>query len=40
MEKTMLLPSQLFQEVLEDHGVLGPPAGHEILGGPDGEDQV
>lgn len=30
----MLSPSQLFQEVLGDHEVLGPPMGHEFQEGP------
>lgn len=36
----MLSPSQLFQEVLGDHGALGPPGDHEIQEGPDGGDEV
>lgn len=36
----MLSPSQLFQEVLGDHGVLGLPMGHEIQEGPDRRDKV
>lgn len=36
----MLSPSQPFQEVLGDHGVLGPPVGHGIQEGPDGGDKV
>lgn len=30
----MLSPSLMFQEALGGHGVLGPPKGHEVQGGP------
>ena len=36
----VLSPSQLFQEILGDHGVLGPPMGHEIQGDPVGRGKV
>lgn len=36
----MLSPSELFQEVLGDRGVLGPPVGHEVQEGPDGGGKV
>lgn len=36
----MLSPSQLFQKILGDHGVLGLPMGHEIQGDPDGRDKI
>lgn len=38
--RVMLSPSQLFQEVLGNHGVLGPPVGHEIQEGPGGGDEA